>query len=509
MATVKTHDLISCNPNVTPTLPSVNNSGIYPYNGSIVRFDGNDIKTYTVRKNVQGRFRHPDMPHGPVEGEPSGTRAIFSLTSMMFNGDEYMVAPANITLDYTDLIRTNYPLYTGAEYGYTSNLANGVYVTSSPTDLGLNYNNFYQFVEGIINTNDISVNISRSPALWWSPESFVRLDNFILEKYWDDDFEFTVEATYIDNQDDSVIYTVENRYVFNQETVNHYVDGVNINTIPGEEGVVPQFSDAYSFFSFNYNYTTIEELNNCTQLPLFNAIIQNNSCSGITTNCDCTKITFGDNSTYINGIPGHGFDMFTSRTITITKPNGDKYVYGTSDIEGVDEVIQPHYNSSNVFVYNFQQGDVDGIYEIELCTYPDWQSDITYELVYGSIVRKDGKLYKIIATNTNADPSIPANSAYWAEYSCVGNCNDTRYCTKEKIVVLCLSLLKCYKTLVKQAFCGIDTNPCKPICDNKQFMNAMKFKVVMDELEFSVCSRDWISAQAQIDILNSLCCCNG
>jgi hypothetical protein len=55
----------------------------------------------------------------------------------------------------------------------------------------------------------------------------------------------------------------------------------------------------------------------------------------------------------------------------------------------------------------------------------------------------------------------------------------------------------------------MELNPCKPMCDNLQFLNAMKFRVTMDALEFSVCAGDWISAQKQIDILNKICCCNG
>jgi hypothetical protein len=378
--------------------------------------------------------------------------------------------------------------------------------------LGLGINNFYLFIESIINASDAVVNISRSPALWWADTSFPRIDNFILEKRYNDDFEFTLTEKSINVSTGATTQRIL-RFVFNQGTVAEYIDGVQVLVPTFSATEVPQYSETYSFFSYSHSHTTVEEILMCpidlTINDPFNASLQNDNCSSLTVNCDCSKITFGDNSNYDNGMPGHDSELFTSRIITITKPNGGTYIYATADYEGADEVIQPHYASSNTFVYNFQQGDVDGIYEIELCTYPDWNATITYELPIGIIVKRNGKLYKIIATNTNADPSDAANSIYWTEYSCVGNCSDTRYCTKEKVVVLCLSLLKCYKTLVKQAFCGIDTNPCKPICENKQFMNAMKFKVVMDELEFSVCARDWISAQAQIDILNSLCCCNG
>lgn len=518
MATVKTHDLIKCN-KLYETLPNVNEAGIYPYNSSIIRFDNDLNKNYRVRKNVQCRFKDGERPFDVGENEfyPSGTSIKQVFNSIKFNSVEYISTPLELSLDYSDVIWTDFPDFvTGDEYTYnSSNIAPGINVSSSLTDAGYGANNFYQFFKWIVDSFSLPIDVSKSPkayfdpeyynpAYTWYPTPYPFLDNVILEKYYDDNFEFEYVETVIDLSDNSEA-SHTHKYVWNGESASYFRDGVDETNV---ETVQP--ADVFSFFSYDYNYNVIEEINSCPIYEPFNASIQNDACSGITVNCDCTKITFTDNSNYdSNGLPGHDGELFNSRIITITKPNGGKYIYATSDYEGADEVIPPYYDSSNTFIYNFQQGDIDGIYEVELCSYPDWNQAVTYELFIGAIVKRNGKLYKVTATNTNADPSIPANSAYWAEYSCTGNCNDTRYCTKEKIVVLCLSLLKCYKTLVKQAFCGIDTNPCKPICDNKQFMNAMKFKVVMDELEFSVCSKDWISAQAQIDILNSLCCCNG
>ena len=80
---------------------------------------------------------------------------------------------------------------------------------------------------------------------------------------------------------------------------------------------------------------------------------------------------------------------------------------------------------------------------------------------------------------------------------------------REKVVVLCISLLKCYKELVKDAFCGVETNLCKSLCDNKDFMQAMKFRVTLDGLEMAICTNQWADAQNHIRILKSICCCNG
>jgi hypothetical protein len=202
---------------------------------------------------------------------------------------------------------------------------------------------------------------------------------------------------------------------------------------------------------------------------------------------------------------GHDPEFFTSRTIVLTRPDGTKYIWGTSDIEDRDATIQPHFNSPNTFSYNFLETDKDGVYSIQLCTYPNWSDAVLYDAYLQPIVLSGGKLYKCIATNSNLDPAT--NPSYWQEYTCIDNCDVTRYCTTQKVVVLCISLLKCYKQLVADAFCSIDGNPCKPLCDNKSFMNAMKFRVTLDALEFAVCARDWAAVKNQMEVLNSICCC--
>lgn len=233
MATIKTHDLTKCN-NLYPTLPSVNNSGIYPYNGLFVEFDGDIKKSYKVRKNVQGRFVHPSIASFPSEGRPDGTDSKHTITSMKFNGVEVITAAPQLFLTYNDLVYTSYPLYTlGNEYSYTSNVANGVIVGDSTIDLGNNYNNFYRFVENTINSHTLNVKISRSPALWWAINGFGRIDNIILEKYYDDDFEFTVVVILYDGATGDELISTEFRYVFNGETVAYYQNGILLpNTAP-------------------------------------------------------------------------------------------------------------------------------------------------------------------------------------------------------------------------------------------------------------------------------------
>ena len=505
MATVKTHDLEKCN-RLYPTIPSVNESVLYPYNGLIVQFDNDVKKSYKVRKNVQGRFVHPSMASIPGAGFPNGIDSVHTITSMKMNSTEYLSAPAVLSLTASDLVFTDYPYYTmGDEYLYTNNIANGVYITDSLTDTGNNYNNFYKFVENIVNIHDINVNVSKSPAFWWGNDDFARLDNISLEKYYDDNFEFTFNEKLFNNENNTLLSERLVRFVFNGETVAVYVDGIlqpNPDMTP-----VAQFSDSFSFFSYDYNYDVLSEIRSCPVMPPFYSSLATNGCSNLETSCDCKKIFFSDNSFYDNAMPGHNPEFFTSRTIIITRPDGTTYTLATSDITNSDVIIPPHFNSSNSFQYAFTPNDVDGIYKIQICTYPDWQSDVIYETFLQHIVRKDGKLYKINASSTGVDPSLPSSAPYWTEYTCDTDCEKTRYCSSERIVVLCISLLKCFKKMVKEAFCGVDSSPCKSISDNKDFIDSMKFKVILQSLEFSACANDWDSVQKNIDTLKKICCC--
>lgn len=503
MATITTHDLIKCN-RIYPTLPSVNPSSLFSYNGMTVRFDNDITKSYKVKRNVQSRFYHPGIEE-EVGVSYTGT---YSITSMKFNGFEVISAPANLTLNEdTVLNRTAFPLYTlGNEYLYTNNVANAITITNSSTELGFGINNLYVFVESVVNLYNIPVKVVKSHPSWWVIDEFARYENFTFEKYYNDNFEFTLSIVY-DNNGNPL--TEVNRYVFDGDTVTHFVNGINIIDI--EPVRAPQYQEVSSFLSYDFYYDSIEEIVSCpTYTVPFVSSLSTDGCSTMSISCDCKTITFSDTSNYYtNDLPGHDPELFTSRTITMTKPNGEQYIWATADVTPSNQVIQPHYNSTNTFQYTLTNIDEDGIYSFQICTYPDWSNEVYYESFLGTIVRRDGKLYKCTTSSTNLDPADIANANYWALYTCTGTCDDTRYCTTEKIVVLCVSLLKCYKQLVADAFCGMKNNPCKSMCDNKAFMNAMKFRVTLDALEFAVCASDWVSAQEQVDILKSICCCNG
>lgn len=254
----------------------------------------------------------------------------------------------------------------------------------------------------------------------------------------------------------------------------------------------------------------------------FKASLLTDGCSSLELSCDCKKITFKDTSNYTsNDLPGHAESDFTSRKITITKSDGSTFSYITVDIknndpvtyplskQGITYTIIPSYAvSNNQFNYSFIDTDEDGIYSVEICTYPNWRSDVYYQSFLQPIVLYNGKLYKAITSSTNVNPEADASGIYWSVYTDTSSCSNTRYCNTQKIVVLCISVMDCYRKSVSDAFCSMQKSPCKDMCDNKAFMKAMKMRVVMDGLEFASCGFDWENAKEHIDILKSLCCCN-
>jgi hypothetical protein len=328
---------------------------------------------------VQCRFKDGEVPF-------SGTRVEFSFTSMKFNGVEYINSPIDAVMLTEDIIWTDFPDFvTGDEYTYNiSNIATGINVGSSSTNEGAKANNFYLFFKWMVDSFSIPIDVTKTPKFYfdpeyynaaytWYPTPYPGLDNITLEKYYDDNFEYEYTETIVDLSNNSEESTVH-KFIWDGEGASYFRNGSDQTNV---ELVQP--TDAFSFFSYDYVYDTIEEINSCPIYEPFNASIQNDKCSGLAVNCDCTKITFEDNSNYdSNGLPGHDGQLFNSRIITITKPNGGTYIYATSDYEGADEVIPQYYDSNNTFVYTFQQGDVDGIYEIEVCAYPDWNEAVTY-----------------------------------------------------------------------------------------------------------------------------------
>jgi hypothetical protein len=468
MAVITTYDLIQCS-GLYPTVEGANNSYFSPFVDAFVRLDGDDEESYKVKKNVQARFFAP-------KSAETGKDVQYSVTSILFNGMEALSAPANLTVAEADNIHIDFPLYAAAPTGYTDNLANAVYSEQVGATLGYFERNFADFIQALFDEVGIDADITNSHPDWWTATASHSMNGFMIE----------------------------------------------ITVIPVAADEEPQYDEVYSINSFLMKPLAAEEIDCCPFIAPFRASLRNGSCSTVVTDGDCSKIKFSDTSNYINGLVGHDSDLFNHRTITLTKPDGSEYVWSTEEslsqpivsgcvttesVTTVDEVISPQWDSNNIFSYNFTDNDVDGIYSVKICTFPDWSTGLFYDSKLNNMVYRNGVIYKQVASSTSVDPALDTDFEYWTPLEETDSRG--RYCDTERVVVLCISILNCYKKAVDEAVCVIGANPCVGMCDNKDLLKAMKMRVTMDALEYAKCAKKWTIAQKHIDILKGICCCNG
>tara|TARA_R110000772_G_scaffold113472_1_gene217762 strand:+ start:788 stop:2278 length:1491 start_codon:yes stop_codon:yes gene_type:complete len=496
MANIKTYDILQCS-RLFPTVNGANNPVFLPYINQTVRINNDSEQSYTVKENIQARF------FAPTSADVI-SNVQYSVESIVFNGLECLLAPANLTVEEVDNIYVGFPLYLGNPTGYTNNLANAVDTVQSLISTAYFERNFIDFMQGLFNTLNMSVEIKNSHPDWWSTEAFPTMRNFMLEMYSSDSIVITITETY--NGTSRVLM-----YEVDGTGATAYIDGVDVTILPVPVDEQPQFGDVYSINSFVVAADPIIKIDCCPVVDPFYASLKNSCESTLNTDCDCKTITFSDNSNYDNGLLGHDPLFFNHRTITLTRPDGSEYIWSTDAAVGsaqvVDQIIAPHWNSNNMFGYNISGSDTDGIYEVKICTYPDWQDDIYYDESLNYFVYRSGIIYKQVASGLNVDPELDVNNDFWIEATI--NDDRGRYCAEEKIVILCISIMDCYKKAVNASLCDIKLNPCKGLSDNPLLLKAMKMRVTLDALEWAVCDENWDLAEEHIAILKSICCCNG
>lgn len=490
MANIKTYDLIQCS-RLYPTVEGSNNASFLPYINKVVKINDDEEQSYTVKENVQARFFAPRRADLTSDVQ-------YSVTSLKFKGIETLYGPANLTVSEAQNIYLVYPFYGGNPNGYEAGVATATITNVTPLTSGTFERNFPDFMQSLFDAVEIPVQITNSNPFWWSVDGFEVMENFMIEMYSSDSLDFTMTETYNG-------VSRELRYVVNLSGATAYINGVDVTSIPVPVDEQPQFGDVYSIKSVPTTANPIEEIECCPVVSPFYASLQRDCESSLNVDCDCSKITFSDTSNYDNGLIGHDPLFFNYRKITLERPDGTSYVWST-DGTG-DENIPPHYNSSNMFSYTLSNSDQDGVYSVEICAFPDWQNNVYYDLVLNNYVYHSGKIYKQVASSTGIEPDLDLDNNFWVEVTADDNMG--RYCSEQKIVLLCKSIMTCYKNLVEKALCGIKANPCKSMCDNKEMLNAMKMRVTMDALNWAVCAENWDLVDEHMSILKSICCCNG
>lgn len=257
--------------------------------------------------------------------------------------------------------------------------------------------------------------------------------------------------------------------------------------------------------------TSIDSIPTCPAGVNFKAsLVDRDGEISVDINGTCSAITIVDNSNYdLNISPGHLRANFTDyRVITINKPNGTWVMSSVPGASGVDQVIAAPSSGTDSFTYTLLDEDVDGIYEVVLCSYPTWTELAQYASAPLTVVYYNGVLYKCIATTAGDQPDISPD--YWEVYEpTTEEMLLTRYCTIQRIVVLCINILKCYERLTHEAFCLMDSNFCNDdvLCKNKKFLAAVKMRVLLDAAEISVNKSAWNEVDRQINLMNQICGC--
>jgi hypothetical protein len=225
-------------------------------------------------------------------------------------------------------------------------------------------------------------------------------------------------------------------------------------------------------------------------------------------NCNCDKFVISDDSVIPNDTVGHS--VFGYRKIVVLRPDSTTYTYSSLVTDLADQSINVLTALGiNDFNYNFIATDVDGVYKVTIYNFPLWDEAVSYNQILKHIVFHNGFLYRIKATNIGVNPEDDTDEDYWEAYTISDDTIKTRYAKVKRIIILCISLDDCYERLVKEAFCDVNGNPCKGICDNKKFSAASKYLMVKKALCISEGVNDWVSVDKEINLLKSICCCGG
>jgi hypothetical protein len=167
---------------------------------------------------------------------------------------------------------------------------------------------------------------------------------------------------------------------------------------------------------------------------------------------DCTQFTLVDNSTYGDSSDeGHEIADFadTYRKLVITRPNATTYTYASTEAGLV-------------------AGSGDA-------------------LISGTVSGTTSMVHTFLTTTTIS----------------------AKYCVTAKVAIVCLTLLKCYQSLVASAVCEIENEWCNDdaICKNKKVLNAMKLRLIIDAVEIAVDKANYDEATHLVNLGKKLCNC--
>ena len=216
-----------------------------------------------------------------------------------------------------------------------------------------------------------------------------------------------------------------------------------------------------------------------------------------------TLITIEDTSNYTTSTQaGHqeiNFELY--RKFIMTTPSRT-FTY-SSQGDG-DQITSG--GDGGVFNFNFSldDEDIDGVYDFTLYTAPNYDNIYTYnrnDCVFLDIDGGIGLLYKSkINGNLN---NTPSTSNQWEQID--ESLLTSRYCVTDSVIITDRQLLPCYEKLVADAVCELENDLCGDMCNNKDFMDAMKMRLLIDAICIAASNNDFNGARKKFNLVNRLC----
>lgn len=509
-------NLYSCDEATYPSVNAVESNELLPFLGKKVCISGDTSKVFTV-----GRMVSAVMPDIPFLSQAFNN--VFTVTSIKLNGVQYLNTPVSTTIlksaDPTTYI--NYLPSLTSDQNIGTYLGQNLLVTDGqPTTYPVPNSGFYLYLKNLIeNVLGLPINVAKqNPQYFTSPyvcnlkgETQYDIDsygNLIFQKRDADSIE--IEFYYVDA---ATAGLDPSHTAYNNVKFKLVFDENQVATIYEDNVVSTTFNPTYTFDQvavFPGSFGLIDEVLNPTEVdscsvttPYYQTDLQFVDC-GVDDCCD--TLSFKDTSTLLNTFAGHS--TFGYRLIRIIRPDGTVYEYSSATSDEPDQVINVLSGTSvNTFNYSFLSTDVDGVWEVQLYNFPEWNSGVMYNVATGVIVHQNDVLYICKESNQNVSPEDDTDNIYWEPYTLDDSTLDTRYGESIKKVVLCISLIGCYRKMVEDGLCSAESNPCAPICDNKKLMQASKVRVIWDAIIKAECNNDFNRVKDLVDMWKSSCSC--
>lgn len=497
-------NLIACNSSY-PSIYKVKNPMYSPFIGRSIILDDDTTKVYTVGRQVQAAF------FDYTAFDLSTNVITVTVSSIKYNGAEQLTSSEITTFAGNSQSKVYYPFSMGVNQCMFDE--NGLaYILGNPpgSEIFETGTSFWLFLKNLIETDlNLPVELIKTYINWpdncnynleGETQTTCCYKNIVFEKRDSDSIEvtFKYEWTGMVSAPSAPANGSVFKFSFDGLETKIFLNGVL------QDSPILMSSDDRAFpTNFTNNVPTGVPSIQCfgSQEP-FNTTA---AFVGDSANCECTTISFEDESNPVNSTPGH--DVFGYRLIRLIRPDGTVYEYSSAASDDPDQVISVLSSDSvNAFNYTILSTDTDGIWEVQVYNIPEWDSDNTYNVLLNVVVHREDALYYAVQSSVGVDPADD-DGTYWALYDITSTTLNTRYGSSKKVTVLCISLIGCYKSLIADAFCSIDADPCGTLCKNEKFHAAMKIRVIWDALKYAECNSDFVSVDSQIKMWKNICSC--